>query len=423
MAKIFRALLVFSIFAALSVHAATTNYTRYTVPYVTGSFETKQAACEALKQTNTNLYKTATVENNYCNIFGDQGQSYGTYPIGVTSVGCIDPQIPNASGQCEQPPPTCSFGQILLEGVCSPIPCPAGTSYQRDTINTALEIYRCLDNCPSNTVTNMNPVTHIQTCGIADIKTPETSDSSTCPETKVQIGFDGSGKAICMNAPGKDPCPKGTHNISADIDAPNCTSNSPSPPSTVSESKAPTETKTNTDGSIEKKDVKETTFPDGSKKTETTTTTTTINGGTTTSTTTQCSKEGACGGSTGSGGSGGGSGSGNGSGTGDGDDKPDNPVQQKGDLYAKKEKTFAQVLTSFNTTVKASPFIAAASNYFTVSVGSGACPSWKATVPYLNMVVDTGQYFCTSLMSSVFGVIAAGLMLAASYVAFRWAFL
>ncbi len=159
----------------------------------------------------------------------------------------------------------------------------------------------------------MDPITHIQVCGIADIKTPETSDSATCPETKVQIGFDGSGKAICMNAPGKDPCPKGTHNISADIEAPNCTANSPSPPSTVSETKAPTETKTNPDGSIEKKDVKETTYPDGSKGTQTTTTTTGTNGGVTTTTTTSCSREGACGGS------GGGSGSGNGSGDGDGE--------------------------------------------------------------------------------------------------------
>lgn len=96
---------------------------------------------------------------------------------------------------------------------------------------------------------------------------------------------------------------------------------------------------------------------------------------------------------------------------------------QTEDIYTKKEKTFEQVLTSFNDTVKASPFISAANAYFTVSIGGGACPAWKATVPYLNMVVDVGQFFCSSLMSSVFGIIAAGLMMAASYVSFRWAFL
>ncbi len=112
-----------------------------------------------------------------------------------------------------------------------------------------------------------------------------------------------------------------------------------------------------------------------------------------------------------------------GEGGGSGIDDLGSPAGLGGELYTKKDDTFASVMQTFKQTVEAAPAIAAANNFFVVSVGGGGCPSWSVSVPYLNVTADVGQYFCGSLMSGVFGIIGAGLMLGASYVAFRWAFL
>lgn len=339
----------------------------------------------------------------------------------ISSVSrCSDGSAPDTSKplneQCA--PEVCPYGEIKMNGVCEPIVCPAGQHFGRDPYNTALEIHRCVEDCPVNTISNIDAVTHIQVCAPEGPIPPNESDSPTCAPGQVQVGFTGSGNAICMNPP-DNPCPQGTHNIGTNAE-PNCAGDKPSEESTTSETKHPEETTNNPDGSTTKTNKTETTYPDGSKLTTTTKTTTNSDGTTTTQVTTQCSKQGACGG-TATGGSG--NGSGNGTGDGEGDDDSGNPAPLDGDLYTKKDDTFASVMQTFRDTVQAAPVVSAATNFLSVSVGGAGCPSWSVSVPYLNVVADVGQYFCSGLMTSVFGIIAAGLMLGASYVAFRWAFL
>lgn len=420
-----RFVLLFLFFISIGAHAGTSSRWYQVAPYPNES--TMEAACNDFLAANpTYIFVSITTPSppyGRCNYKSQPTGSVLSKDIGTATRECPDGQdvvLPSAGyPSCGEvaPPPTCSYGEYLQDGACVPIVCPVGTHYGRDPEQQGVEVNRCIDDCPINTVSNIDAVTHIQVCAPPDPKIPDTSPSGTCPADRVQVGFDGSGKALCMLAPGKDPCPRGTHNISTVENEPNCTTNSPSPEQTVTETKHPESTTTNPDGSTVKTNQTETTFPDGSTQTTTTTTITTSNGTSTTSTTTQCSREGACGAS------GGGGGAGNGSGDGDGDDSPDNPVAPTGDLYTKKDKTFAGVFQNFTTTLQAAPFISGAQNFLSVSVGGGACPSWSATIPYLETVVDAGQYVCSGAMSDALQVIGIGLMIAAAFAAFKWGFL
>lgn len=320
----------------------------------------------------------------------------------------------------------CPYGYLREGSTCKPITCPAGQHFGA-TQQAGLTINRCIDDCPPNTISNINPTTHIQICGPKppdDKDKPNTSDGNTCPPTYTQIGFDGQGKALCRAGPMTDPCPRGTHNISADPANPNCTTNNPGPETTTNVTEKPPVTSNNSDGSTTKTETKETTYPDGSKMTETTTTTTHSDGTKSTNTTQSCSREGACGGAVVSGGGGGGGSKGSGDGSGDGDkNKEDHVTPQSGELYSKSEKTFGTVFSNFNNQVNNAPFMAAAKGFFTLGNIGGACPSWTVAVAYWNKTLDIGQYFCGGNASAILSLLGIGVMVGAAWAAFRMAFL
>lgn len=143
------------------------------------------------------------------------------------------------------------------------------------------------------------------------------------------------------------------------------------------------------------------------------------------------------GGNGGDGGSGGGGGNnpggdGNGVGSGDGDGDGEGEGECEGDdcgpgapgeigeLYSKKDKTWGTVLTDFRQKVSDAPFAQAADGFFTVSA-SGSCPVWRTTLPMVGTI--TIDHFCQSWALMWLQIAGYAVLAAASFAAFRWAFL
>lgn len=412
-------LLALMLLCSSTAFASVTTYTVWGVVGVPVAFHSGSEACSAAGAKNG---QGVRFEDPKCRFLDASGNVVISYTVNSAQVTCTDPQQPDwgVSSQCVDapPPPTCPYGQIMQNGVCAPIQCPAGTHYGADPDQGGVVVNRCVDDCPANTVSNINEVTHIQLCLPPNPDAPQTAGGPTCASDQVQIGFDGNGNAICMRGPDKDPCPTGTHNIGSS-EAPNCTTNSPSQEKTTSETKYPETTTTGEDGSTTKTNKTETTFPDGSKQTTTTTTTTNSSGQTTTKTTTQCDRAGACGSSVG----GGGSGSGSGSGDGEGEDSNDAPVSPDGDLYKKSDRTLTQVVNDFSSTVNNGSMLSAAKNFFNVQVSSGGCPNMVIAIDYFHTSIDAAPYFCNDIAQQIMSVLSFGLLLAACWVAFQIAFL
>lgn len=93
----------------------------------------------------------------------------------------------------------------------------------------------------------------------------------------------------------------------------------------------------------------------------------------------------------------------------------------KDDLYEKTGKTFQGVLTNFVDEAQQAPFFSAATGFFDTST-SGTCPVW--TIPSVwvfgAMVIDAQ---CSPVMNQIWPFIAAIVIAAAGFLAFRWAFL
>ncbi len=93
-----------------------------------------------------------------------------------------------------------------------------------------------------------------------------------------------------------------------------------------------------------------------------------------------------------------------------------------GGYYTPTDKTYDSVITAFKDKVNGTGAIAAAQNFFTISLPSGACPVWSAQIPYINFNLVIDQQ-CSPVMASIWPYIQAVLLFVASFVAFRWAFL
>lgn len=175
------------------------------------------------------------------------------------------------------------------------------------------------------------------------------------------------------------------------------------------------------------KKVKKETFPDNTTKTEETITT--RDPGTqaehsATETTTTGGMSGTAGTSTSS------QNSSNGTGDGDGDGKEEcDPSKQfcdgpdTGGLYEGKGKTFGDVLNKFKGTLSDSPIGRVGEQWFQVTVPSGGCPAWSASVPYLDVTLNASDYFCNSTIQGALAGAGWVVLFLASFVAFRWAFL
>jgi hypothetical protein len=87
-------------------------------------------------------------------------------------------------------------------------------------------------------------------------------------------------------------------------------------------------------------------------------------------------------------------------------------------------KSFTQSMQNFQATVSTAPFMQGISSFFNVSVPAGACSGLSVTIPVFDSSwnVDMTNVFCSTTADAVFLIISLGLMLGASYVAFRWAF-
>lgn len=94
-----------------------------------------------------------------------------------------------------------------------------------------------------------------------------------------------------------------------------------------------------------------------------------------------------------------------------------------GDLYAKKGKTMQSAFTTFSNGLKASPMGQAATGFFSVSIPSGACPAMAADVAYLGVTVNLADHICTTTAIEMMQMAGAVLLVLATFVAFRWAFL
>ena len=88
-----------------------------------------------------------------------------------------------------------------------------------------------------------------------------------------------------------------------------------------------------------------------------------------------------------------------------------------GDLYAKKDRTIAQVMKKASDDLKAAPLGSAVGGFFTVGSG-GSCPSPSGVVPFLNKAV-TFDMFCTSFAAQMFLIVRMVLLMLATWMAFR----
>jgi hypothetical protein len=131
----------------------------------------------------------------------------------------------------------------------------------------------------------------------------------------------------------------------------------------------------------------------------------------------------------GGGGTGGGTGGGSGGGSGEcaeGQECEDGPGTPAGDgeykrLDGAEGRTPGAVFSAFRSRMSASPFVSAASGFFTVNAG-GSCPSW--TLPATDWTPSIAlDFWCSSALSTVWQLFGYVLVIVYSWVAFRWAFL
>lgn len=89
-------------------------------------------------------------------------------------------------------------------------------------------------------------------------------------------------------------------------------------------------------------------------------------------------------------------------------------------LYTAKQKTFETVLASFVTMAQASPIMTAADGFFDVPQASGGCPAFGGSVPFINADLSMPSDWCSW---AAWDWVGAAMLLLASLVGFRWAFL
>jgi hypothetical protein len=102
------------------------------------------------------------------------------------------------------------------------------------------------------------------------------------------------------------------------------------------------------------------------------------------------------------------------------DQKPTGVTRTENNLYIKGEQTISGAYDTFSQRISHNNIFTAVTGYLTFELDSGSCPSWQvyAWVFYVRF-----DQFCGDLMTSLFPVIRGLIYFAASFVAFRWAFL
>lgn len=91
-------------------------------------------------------------------------------------------------------------------------------------------------------------------------------------------------------------------------------------------------------------------------------------------------------------------------------------VADIGTIYTKKDKTFSDVLDSFKTSFAATPIGSAASGFLAVS-GSGGCPTYAWTIPYLNTSVVIDE-FCSDFATKAYAVMKVAVLVGFAWLAY-----
>lgn len=317
--------------------------------------------------------------------------------------------------------PDCAAGEVRdANGVCQSVACPAG-QFSSGYYQGSAPAYACASNGCGVSFTGTYPAgrdaagnlyaqgSYSYTGGNQGSCTPGQNGSVAAPAT--------SSNTLTSTKPGPNGCGAGDGVITSSSGKVACVPQG-------------------TEGSIpavNEKTSKTETFSDGSTKTTTTTEVCTGQGACASTTTITIGA--ASGGGAGIAGTPGASTTGVESGTdADGDGEVDSkgdcdPKSQMcgepghGDLYAKKGKSMQTAFTTFSNGLKASPMGQAATGFFNVSIPSGACPAMSADVAYLGVTVNLADHICAATAIEVMQMAGAVLLVLATFVAFRWAFL
>lgn len=114
-------------------------------------------------------------------------------------------------------------------------------------------------------------------------------------------------------------------------------------------------------------------------------------------------------------------------------DKPDDPsCKGKGgnfggpeakatELYTKAERTMQNVFDDFGNKVQGSAVFTAADGFFSVSAG-GSCPTWSASVPYIDTTIYIDQ-MCNGSLASALAIAGYVVLVGFAWIAFRIAIL
>lgn len=106
---------------------------------------------------------------------------------------------------------------------------------------------------------------------------------------------------------------------------------------------------------------------------------------------------------------------------------PAGPVGYSGTLYTPSSRTAQSVIQGFTNAVSQALWYQSAQQFFSIDgMGSGSCDGMSYTTPSIygqSMTIDLGEFFCGPFGLSLFHYLSVGLMLGASWAAFRIAFL
>ncbi|MGO4660208.1 hypothetical protein AB4Z34_36510, partial [Ensifer sp. 2YAB10] len=92
-------------------------------------------------------------------------------------------------------------------------------------------------------------------------------------------------------------------------------------------------------------------------------------------------------------------------------------------VYTAKTKTVSDVLSKFQTSIKAAPWYAASVGFFAVTISGGSCPHWAVPASRWLPALDASQFVCSSTMLTLYAAGGLVVMIVAAWAAFRIAFL
>lgn len=92
------------------------------------------------------------------------------------------------------------------------------------------------------------------------------------------------------------------------------------------------------------------------------------------------------------------------------------------DFYQPNARTYQQVLQEFQQRMQSAPFVAAAANFFTLTLGNPTCPVWTLPETGLTPAIPIDMQ-CSSAMETVWPIVSGVLIATAGFIGFRWAFL